>query len=208
MTMGASQVGAFTRTRPEIATPDIQFHIQPLSTQTPGHGLDPYSAFTSSVCQLRPESRGHVRIVSPDPRVHPEILANYLSTEADRRTMIEGVRVSRRIAGAEPLASIVKRELEPGPSAETDEAILGWIRGRATTIYHPAGTCRMGEDNMAVVDERLRVHGVTGLRVADASVMPTIVSGNTNAPAIMIGEKAAAMIRQDAREGLGARAAA
>jgi choline dehydrogenase len=207
MTMGASQVGAFARTRPDAATPDIQFHIQPLSSRTPGHGLDPYSAFTSSVCQLRPESRGHVRIASPDPRAHPTILADYLATETDRQTMVEGVRVSRRIAAAEPLASIVKRELEPGAEAETDADILGWIRDRATTIYHPAGTCRMGEGKMAVVDERLRVHGVAGLRVADASIMPTIVSGNTNAPAIMIGEKAAAMIREDARAGAGARAA-
>ncbi|HSF95120.1 MAG TPA: choline dehydrogenase [Thermohalobaculum sp.] len=199
MTMGASQVGAFTRTRPEAATPDIQFHIQPLSSETPGHGLDPFSAFTSSVCQLRPESRGHVRIVSADPRAHPDILANYLDTETDRRTMIDGVRISRRIAAAEPLAGIVTREREPGTRRQSDDDILGWIRDRATTIYHPAGTCRMGEDSMSVVDERLRVRGVVGLRVADASIMPTIVSGNTNAPAIMIGEKAAAMIHADAR---------
>ena len=197
MTMGASQVGAFTRTRPELATPDIQFHIQPLSSRTPGHGLDPYSAFTSSVCQLRPESRGHVRIASPDPRTHPAILANYLATETDRQTMIDGVRISRRIAAASPLAQIVKRELEPGAGLETDDAILGWIRERATTIYPPAGTCRMGDDDMAVVDDRLRVRGIEGLRVADASIMPTIVSGNTNAPAIMIGEKVAAMVRED-----------
>jgi len=208
MTMGASQVGAFTRTRPEIETPDIQFHIQPLSSQTPGHGLDPFSAFTSSVCQLRPESRGHVRIASADPRAHPEILANYLATETDRRTMIDGVRVSRRIAAAEPLAGIVRREREPGSGRQSDDEILGWIRDRATTIYHPAGTCRMGADAAAVVDERLRVRGVEGLRVADASIMPTITSGNTNAPAIMIGEKAAAMIREDARSGVGPEARA
>jgi len=204
MTMGASQVGAFTRTRPEIATPDIQFHIQPLSSQAPGHGLDRFSAFTTSVCQLRPESRGHVRIVSPDPRAHPEILANYLATATDRQTMIEGVRIGRRIAAAPPLAEIVRTEREPGPAAATDGALLDWIRARATTIYHPAGTCRMGTDDMSVVDERLRLRGLGGLRVADASIMPTITSGNTNAPAIMIGEKAAAMIRADAR----ARAAA
>lgn len=198
MTMGASQVGAFARTRLDCATPDIQFHIQPLSSQTPGHGLDRFSAFTASVCQLRPESRGHVRITSPNPRAHPEILANYLATETDRRTMIEGVRIGRRIAEAAPLAPILKGELEPGPQAVDDDDILRWIRERATTIYHPAGTCRMGQDDMAVVDERLRVRGVEGLRVADASIMPTITSGNTNAPAIMIGEKAAMMIRDDA----------
>jgi choline dehydrogenase len=149
-----------------------------------------------------------VRIVSPQPQAHPEILANYLATETDRQIMVDGVRFSRRIAAAEPLASIVKRELEPGADADTDDAILDWIRDRATTIYHPAGTCRMGDDRMAVVDERLRVRGIAGLRVADASIMPTIVSGNTNAPAIMIGEKAAAMIREDARAGSDARVAA
>ena len=199
MTMGASQVGAFVRTRPECATPDIQFHIQPLSSQNPGHGLDHFSAITSSVCQLRPESRGHVRIVSPDPHAHPEIVANYLDAEIDRWTMIEGVRIGRRIAASPPLASIVRSEREPGPQAQSDEDILHWIRDRATTIYHPAGTCRAGQDEMAVVDERLRLRGVDGLRVADASIMPTITSGNTNAPTIMIGEKAAAMIREDAR---------
>jgi len=204
MTMGASQVGAFTRTRPEIATPDIQFHIQPLSSQAPGHGLDPFSAFTTSVCQLRPESRGHVRIVSPDPRAHPEILANYLATDTDRQTMIAGIRVGRCIAAAPPLAEIVRAEREPGASAQSDGELLDWIRTRATTIYHPAGTCRMGTDDMSVVDERLRLRGLAGLRVADASIMPSITSGNTNAPAIMIGEKAAAMVRDDAR----ARAAA
>ncbi len=200
MTMGASQVGAFTRTRPDCATPDIQFHIQPLSSQSPGHGLDPFSAFTISVCQLRPESRGHVHINSPDPHVHPEIFANYLATETDRRTMVEGVQIGRRIAAAAPLAPILKCELEPGPEAVSDEDILNWIRDRATTIYHPTGTCKMGQDDMAVVDERLRVRGIDGLRVADASIMPTITSGNTNAPAIMIGEKAARMIAEDARQ--------
>jgi choline dehydrogenase len=199
MTMGASQVGAFARTRPDCATPDIQFHIQPLSSQAPGHGLDRFSAFTTSVCQLRPESRGHVHISSPDPRAHPEIFANYLATETDRKTMVDGVRIGRSIAEAAPLAPILKGELEPGPEAASDDEILDWIRARGTTIYHPVGTCRMGQDDLAVVDERLRVRGIEGLRVADASIMPTITSGNTNAPAIMIGEKVAVMIRDDAR---------
>jgi choline dehydrogenase len=170
-----------------------------MSSRSPGHGLDPFSAFTASVCQLRPESRGHVRIASPDPRAHPEIFANYLATETDRRTMVAGVRVGRRIAGAAPLAPILKCEREPGPEAVSDDEILDWIRNRATTIYHPVGTCKMGQDAMAVVDERLRVHGLDGLRVADASIMPAITSGNTNAPAIMVGEKAARMILDDAR---------
>jgi choline dehydrogenase len=204
MTMGASQVGAFARTRPDCATPDIQFHIQPLSSQAPGHGLDNFSAFTTSVCQLRPESRGHVHISSPDPRAHPEIFANYLATETDRQTMVDGVRIGRRIAEAAPLATILKGELEPGSEAASDEEILDWIRARATTIYHPVGTCRMGQDDLAVVDERLRVRGIEGLRVADASIMPTITSGNTNAPAIMIGEKVAVMIREDARSRMAA----
>lgn len=199
MTMGASQVGAFARSRPDAETPDIQFHIQPLSSQSPGHGLDRFSAFTTSVCQLRPESRGHVRITSPDPNRHPEILANYLDAETDRRVAVEGVRVGRRIAEAAPLAQIVRDEREPGYAAQTDDEILDWIRSRATTIYHPAGTCKMGQDELAVVDERLRVRGIDGLRVADASIMPTITSGNTNAPAIMIGEKVADMVAEDAK---------
>ena len=199
MTMGASQVGAFAKTRPDLETPDIQFHIQPLSSQSPGHGLDRFSAFTSSVCQLRPESRGSVRIVSSDPRKHPEIVANYLATDRDRQVSVEGVRVGRRIAAASPLAEIVTAEREPGPAAQSDDEILAWIRDRATTIYHPAGTCKMGQDKTAVVDERLQVRGISGLRVADASIMPTIVSGNTNAPAIMIGEKLADMVSEDAR---------
>ncbi len=199
MTMGASQVGIFAHTRPESATPDVQFHLQPMSAQTPGHGLDPFSAFTASVCQLRPESRGHIRITSPDPKTSPKIFANYLAAETDRNTMVAGIRLGRKIAESPPLASILKCEREPGPAAVSDSEILDWVRERATTIYHPVGTCKMGRDAMAVVDERLRVRGLDSIRVADASIMPTITSGNTNAPAIMIGEKAASMIREDAR---------
>ena len=199
MTMGASQVGAFLRSSPEVATPDIQFHVQPLSSDDPGHGLHPFSAFTASVCQLRPESRGHVRIASADCHAHPEICPNYLATETDRRTVVAGVRIARRIAAEPPLSDVVIDEREPGAAVWADDEILEWVRNRATTIYHPVGTCRMGADESAVVDARLRVRGVTGLRVADASIMPTITSGNTNAPAIMIGEKAAAMILESAR---------
>jgi choline dehydrogenase-like flavoprotein len=204
MTMGASQVGAFARTRPECATPDVEFHLQPMSAQTPGHGLDPFSAFTSSVCQLRPESRGHIRITSPDPKASPRIFANYLATETDRDTMVAGVRLGRKIAQSAPLASILKCEREPGPDAVSDAELLDWIRARATTIYHPVGTCKMGRDDMAVVDSRLRVRGLDAIRIADASIMPTIISGNTNAPAIMIGEMAASLIREDARARLSA----
>ncbi len=199
LTMGASQVGAFVRVLPESASPDLQFHMQPLSSGSPGHGLDPFSAFTASVCQLRPESRGQVRIRSPNPADHPDILPNYLEAEVDRRTVVAGVRLAQRIAATPPLSDIVIREREPGPACESDDEILEWVRDRAQTIYHPVGTCRMGGDDASVVDARLRVRGVAGLRVADASVMPTITSGNTNAPAIMIGEKAAEMILEDRR---------
>jgi choline dehydrogenase len=199
MSMGASQVGLFTRVEPGAEAPDIQFHVQPLSSQSPGHGLDPFSAFTSSVTQLRPESRGSVRLASKDPAAHPTIVANYLSQEADRRLTVAGVRLARQIAEAPALRDLIVTEREPGGAAETDDEVLDWVRARATTIYHPVGTCKMGPDPMAVVDARLRVHGVGGLRVADASIMPTLVSGNTNAPAIMIGEKAADLIQADAQ---------
>ena len=197
MTMGASQVGAFVRFDPDVATPDTQFHVQPLSSDSPGHGLHRFSAFTVSVCQLRPESRGHVRIVSPDCHAHPEIAPNYLATEKDRRTIVGGIRTARRITAQQPIAGVIVGEREPGTNVRSHEEILEWVRNHATTIYHPVGTCRMGMDDSAVVDARLRVRGVARLRVADASIMPTITSGNTNAPAIMIGEKAAAMILED-----------
>ena len=199
LTMGASQVGVFTATRPELETPDIQFHLQPLSSDSPGEGLHRFSAFTSSVCQLRPESRGRIALKSPDPAAHPAIHPNYLATPADQRTAVAAMKVSRRICQAPALAAHVRDELDPGEAVQTDEALLEHARNTATTIYHPVGTCKMGRDDMAVVDERLRVRGIEGLRVVDASIMPTIVSGNTNAPAIMIGEKASDMILQDAR---------
>ena len=197
MSMGASQVYVFTRTRPELETPDIQFHFQPLSADRPGHGLHRYSAFTASVTQLRPESRGTIRIRSPDPRAYPAIRPNYLSTPLDRDSAVAGLRVARAIAGTRAMQPYVAGELLPGPEVQTDEDLLAAARRIAQTIYHPAGTCRMGSDSAAVVDARLRVHGLEGLRVVDASIMPTITSGNTNAPAIMIGEKASDLIRED-----------
>ena len=199
MSMGASQVYVFTRTRPELETPDIQFHFQPLSADRPGHGLHRYSAFTASVTQLRPESRGTIHIRSPDPCDHPAIRPNYLATALDRDTAVAGLRVARAIAGTRAMAPHVAEELLPGPEARTYEELLAAARRIAQTIYHPVGTCRMGPDPGAVVDERLRVHGIGGLRVVDASIMPAITSGNTNAPAIMIGEKASDLIREDAR---------
>ena len=199
LTLAASQVCIFTRSTPDADRPDIQFHMQPWSADKPGEGVHGFSAFTSSVCQLRPWSRGEVRIVSPDPFAYPEILPNYLSDERDCQTVVNGVKTARRIASTPPLADAISEEFVPGESYRSDSELLQAAREYSQTIYHPSCTCKMGNDAMAVVDARLRVHGVQGLRVADASIMPEITSGNTNAPAIMIGEKAADMILEDNR---------
>lgn len=199
MAMAASLATGFLRTRPDVATPDIQFHIQPWSADSPGEGVHPFSAFTASVCQLRPESRGAIRLKSARPDSYPAIHPNYLATPTDCATMVAGVSVARRIAAQPPLAARIAEAFRPNPSVQGDDAVLQWIRDTATTIYHPTGTCRMGSDEAAVVDSRLRVRGLRGVRVADCSIMPEIVSGNTNAPAIMIGEKAGDMILADAK---------
>jgi choline dehydrogenase len=199
MTMGASQLAIFARTRRDLETPDVQFHIQPLSADNPGEGLHRFSAFTASVCQLRPESRGAILPRSPDPRDYPAIHTNYLATYTDQATLVAGMRLSRRLAETKALSPYVAEELRPGPAAVTDEQLLANARDTAATIYHPVGTCKMGSDPAAVVDARLRVHGIDGLRVVDGSVMPTLTSGNTNAPIIMIAEKASDMILEDAR---------
>ena len=201
LTMAASLGTGYLKTRPELSTPDIQFHIQPFSAENPTIGVDDFDAFTASVLQLRPESRGEIRLktgqIADYPRIHP----NYLSTTRDQQTIVEGIRMARRICRASPVADLITEEFRPGSavSDEDDDALLDWARETATTIYHPTGTCKMGSDPMAVVDERLRVRSVDRLRVADCSIMPQIVSGNTNAPAIMIGEKASDMILEDAR---------
>ncbi len=197
MAMGASQVCIFAKTRPEMATPDIQFHFQPLSADKPGIEMHPFSGITSSVCQLRPESRGSIRIKSPDPHAHPAIRPDYLSTPLDQETAVAAMRMSRAIADSKAMSPFIVKERVPGAVAKTDEELLDAARAISQTIYHPTSTCKMGKDPMAVVDDRLRVHGVKGLRIADASIMPTIVSGNTNAPTIMIGEKASDMILED-----------
>ncbi|MEM1373289.1 MAG: choline dehydrogenase [Pseudomonadota bacterium] len=199
MAMAASLATGFLKTRPEVETPDIQFHVQPLSAENPGKGADPFSAFTMSVCQLRPESKGEIRLVSSDGTTYPKIIPNYLSTETDRRTIVDGVNIARRIARHAPLTSKISEEYRPQASLDMDdyEATLDWVRANTASIYHPTGTCRMGTGDNSVVDHRLRVHGISGLRVADCSIMPEIVSGNTNAPAIMIGEKASDMILED-----------
>lgn len=200
MTMAASLGTGFLKTEPELETPDIQFHIQPFSARNAIEGTDPFSAFTTSVLQLRPESTGHLKLASPDYRDHPRIYPNYLATRKDQDTLVKGIRIARQIAQFEPLKSHITEEYQPGAQIplDDDRQTLEWARETAVTIYHPTGTCKMGRDAMAVVDDRLRVHGIRGLRVADASIMPTITSGNTNAPTIMIGEKAAALILEDA----------
>ncbi|MDH3636978.1 MAG: choline dehydrogenase [Gammaproteobacteria bacterium] len=199
LTLAASQVGIFTRSDPAVERPDIQFHMQPLSADKPGEGAHPFSAFTASVCQLRPQSRGHLKLKSPDPLDYPEIHPNYLSTELDCRVAVAGIKVARRIVSAPSLAPYITDEFVPGSEYQSDAELLDAARHNSQTIYHPTSTCKMGNDDSAVVDTRLRVHGIEGLRVADASIMPEIVSGNTNAPAIMIGEKAADMIVEDAK---------
>ena len=198
MTMAASLATGFIKTRKDLETPDIQFHVQPLSAENPGKGADPFSAFTMSVCQLRPESKGEIRLANSDAYSHPKIIANYLSTETDCRTIVEGVKIARQIAQHAPLTSKISEEYRPHANLPMDDydATLAWARDNTASIYHPTGTCKMGQDPMAVVDETLKVHGISGLRVADCSIMPEIVSGNTNAPAIMIGEKASELILQ------------
>ena len=201
MTMAASLGTGFLKTEDQLETPDIQFHIQPWSGENPADGPHKFSAFTTSVLQLRPESTGHLELTSPDFDDHPAIHPNYLATDTDCRTIVKGIKVAREIAAHEPLKSHITEEHAPGAGVaeDDDDAILDWARRTSVTIYHPTGTCKMGTDPMAVVDNKLRVHGIGGLRVADCSIMPQIVSGNTNAPAIMIGEKASDMILEDAR---------
>jgi choline dehydrogenase len=199
MTMAASLATGFFKTSPDLESPDIQFHVQPWSADSPGEGVHPFSAFTMSVCQLRPESRGEIRLNGRDPKSYPKIIPRYLSTDTDCRTLVEGVKIARRISRMAPLDSKISEEFRPQSTLDLDddEGTLDWARSNSVSIYHPAGTCKMGRDERAVVDAQLKVRGVEGLRVADCSIMPEIVSGNTNAPAIMIGEKAADLILAD-----------
>jgi choline dehydrogenase len=198
LTIAAGTSGAFFKTDPRLATPDIQIHFLPFSTDKMGEKLHPFSGFTASVCQLRPESRGSLQIRSADPSMPPEIRINYLATETDRRAFIDGVRILRKILAAPALKPYVVDEVYPGAEVVDDEDILNFCRQTGSTVYHPTSTCRMGNDPLAVVDQRLRVRGIEGLRVVDASIMPDLMSGNTNAPTIMIAEKASDMILEDA----------
>ena len=198
LTIAAGTSGAFFKTSPRLATPDIQIHFIPFSTDKMGEKLHPFPGFSASVCQLRPESRGSLRIRSADPAAPPEIRINYLATETDRAANIDAIRMLRKILAAPALKPYVVDEVEPGANVVSDEEILAFCRQRGSTVYHPTSTCRMGSDPLAVVDARLRVRGIDGLRVVDASVMPDLMSGNTNAPVIMIAEKASDMILQDA----------
>ena len=199
LTIAAGTSGAFFKTNPRLASPDIQIHFLPFSTDKMGEKLHSFSGFSASVCQLRPESRGSLRIKSADPTVPPEIRINYLATETDRAAFIEGLKVLRKILSAPALKPYVAEEVAPGPKISSDEELLSFCRQTGSTVYHPTSTCRMGNDPLAVVDQRLRLRGIEGLRVVDASIMPDLMSGNTNAPTIMIAEKASDMILEDAR---------
>jgi choline dehydrogenase len=200
MAVGINQGGIFARARADATTPDVQFHIATLSSDMAGSPTHAFSGFTMSVCQLRPQSRGSVRIRSADPLIPPAMQPNYLSTPGDRETLIAGIRLARRLATTGALAPYVKAEYRPGPAAQSDADLLEFARNTGGTIFHPSGTCKMGDaaDPLAVVDRELRVHGLDGLRVVDCSIMPTLTSGNTNVPVIMIAEKAADLILRDA----------
>jgi choline dehydrogenase len=201
MSMAPSQLGAFTKSSPERDWPDLEYHVQPLSLEAFGEPLHPFDAFTASVCNLNPTSRGSVRIASPRPEDAPAIAPNYLSTPEDRKVAADSLRLTRRIAAQPALARYRPEELKPGVQFQSDDELARLAGDIGTTIFHPVGTCRMGRDDdpRAVVDARLRVRGVAGLRVVDASVMPTITSGNTNSPVLMIAERAARWVVESRR---------
>jgi choline dehydrogenase len=199
LTIAAGTSGAFFKTNPRLATPDIQIHFIPFSTDRMGEKLHAFSGFTASVCQLRPESRGSLTIRSADPSTPPEIRINYLAAETDRTAVVDGIRILRKILAAPALKPYCGNEIYPGSDKTSHEELLDFCRKTGSTVYHPTSTCRMGNDSLAVVDQQLRVRGIEGLRVVDASVMPDLMSGNTNAPTIMIAEKASDMILEDVR---------
>ena len=199
--MAPSQLGGFAKSDENRETPNLQYHIQPLSTDKLGDPLHPFEAFTASVCNLRPESRGYIRIKNADSRVSPEIQPDYLADPADRKVAADAIKLTRKIVSAPAMEKYVPEEFKPGIEFASDDDLAREAGNIGTTIFHPVGTCKMGpsSDNMAVVDDRLKVYGIEGLRVVDASIMPTITSGNTNSPTLMIAEKASDMILEDAR---------
>jgi choline dehydrogenase len=202
MAIGINQGGMFARADPSADRPDVQFHFATLSSDMAGSKVHPFSGFTLSVCQLRPESRGQVRIKSPDPLAAPGMQANYLSTPGDRAATVAGIRLARRLAATRALSPLVADEFRPGAQATSDDDLLRFAQDTGATIFHPSGTCRMGPagDPLAVVDPGLCVHGLAALRVVDASIMPLLVSGNTHVPVVMIAEKASDIILRDAQE--------
>jgi choline dehydrogenase len=200
LAVGAGYAGGFFRAMPHVATPDVQVHFIIFSGDTAGAPLHAFPGFIASVCQLRPDSRGYVRIKSADPRMPPAIQPRYLSSRHDRETVVAGMKLLRRIMRQPAMRRYIAAERAPEPSCESDDELLAFARETGTTVFHPTSTCRMGADPVAVVDERLRVRGIGNLRVVDGSIMPTVVSGNTNAAVVMIGEKGADMILEDARE--------
>ena len=199
MTMPPSQMGAFVKSDPTQATPNIEYHVQPISLDKLGDPPHKFPAFTASACNLRPTSRGHVRIASPDPRAYPAIAPNYLSTAEDQAVAAASIRLTRRIVTAtEVMKRYEPEEFTPGPAYQSEEELVEAARNIGTTIFHPVGTCKMGraDDATAVVDARFRVRGIERLRVIDASIMPTITSGNTNSPTIMIAERGSTLVRE------------
>ncbi|MEM7541014.1 MAG: GMC family oxidoreductase N-terminal domain-containing protein [Pseudomonadota bacterium] len=200
LTMPPSQLGAFAKSDPEQTSANIEWHVQPLSLDKFGDPLHSFNAITPSVCNLRPSSRGSIRLKSSDPGAAPAIAPNYLSTEADQDVAVAGLHFTRRIMQSQALAGFQPAEWKPGAHLQSDDDLRLAAGDLGTTIFHPVGTCKMGNDDMAVVDERLKVHGIDGLRVIDASIMPLITSGNTNAPTVMIAERGAAFIREDNSE--------
>jgi choline dehydrogenase len=197
LTMPPSQLGAFAMSDEHQTSANIEWHVQPLSLDKFGAPLHPYNAITPSVCNLRPSSRGHIKVRSTDTAVAPEIALNYLSTDEDLAVAVSSLAFTRRIMSTEALAPFNPTELKPGPDVTTQAEMEHAARELGTTIFHPVGSCKMGDDNMAVVNDRLQVHGIHKLRVIDASIMPRITSGNTNAPTVMIAEKGAAFIKAD-----------
>jgi choline dehydrogenase-like flavoprotein len=198
----AAEAGAFARLTPESARPEAQYHFLPTMLRDHGRKLTPGYGMTLHCCQLRPKSRGWIGLRSADPFADPVIEPNYLAHDDDVAELLESLKLGRRIMNAPAMRAVTGgAEIDPGPNVTSDAQLIEFIRNTAETIYHPVGTCKMGQDEMAVVDDRLRVRGIAGLRVADASIMPRLIGGNTNAPSMVIGEKAARMILAEKNEG-------